>query len=200
MIQGTIKGQTLYAYADKMVSGTIDYLTAEFKFSKDWNGLSKWAHFTQGETTYDVFLVDDKIPEQAHLNLSEGEWQMYLHGVKYEPEEQIAQRITTNIVVVHVESSGVLEGEPLGELPLSVAEMLDARISLLEEHSDYSVYDGDYEVTPSLTEDTILETAEKTMAKDVTIKKVPRYDVANTAGGITIYIGIGGMDNDSESE
>lgn len=189
MIYGKIHKQFLTYCADKLVANTIDYITAEFSFSEDWNGLSKWAHFTQGETTYDVFLVDDKIPEQAHLNLSEGDWIMHLHGVKYEPEEQIAQRITTNTVVVHVESSGVLEGEPLGELPLSVAEMLDARISLLEEHSDYSVYDGDYEVTPSLTEDTILETAEKTMAKDVTVHKVPRYDVENTAGGKTVYIG-----------
>ena len=34
-----------------------------------------------------------------------------------------------------------------------------------------------------------LETAKKLMTDDVTVKKLPRYDVANEAGGTTIYIG-----------
>jgi hypothetical protein len=59
-------------------------------------------------------------------------------------------------------------------------------------------YEGEYEVTPSLAEDIKLETAKKVMTDDVTVKKVPRYDVANEAGGTTIYIGIGGMDNGGE--
>lgn len=59
-------------------------------------------------------------------------------------------------------------------------------------------YEGDYEVTPSLSEEIKLETAKKLMTDDVTVKKVPRYDVANEAGGTTIYIGIGGIDNGSE--
>lgn len=50
-------------------------------------------------------------------------------------------------------------------------------------------YEGEYEVVPSLAEDIKLETAKKVMADDVTVKKVPRYDVANEAGGTTIYIG-----------
>ncbi len=59
-------------------------------------------------------------------------------------------------------------------------------------------YEGEYEVIPSLAEDIKLETAKKVMTDDVTVKKVPRYDVANEAGGTTIYIGIGGMDNGGE--
>lgn len=50
-------------------------------------------------------------------------------------------------------------------------------------------YEGEYEVTPSLAEDIKLETAKKLMTDDVTVKKLPRYDVANEAGGTTVYLG-----------
>lgn len=50
-------------------------------------------------------------------------------------------------------------------------------------------YEGEYEVVPSLAEDITLETAKKLMTDDVTVKKLPRYDVANEAGGTTVYLG-----------
>lgn len=50
-------------------------------------------------------------------------------------------------------------------------------------------YEGEYEVIPSLAEDIKLETAKKLMTDDVTVKKLPRYDVANEAGGTTVYLG-----------
>lgn len=50
-------------------------------------------------------------------------------------------------------------------------------------------YEGEYEVIPSLAEDIKLETAKKVMTDDVTVKKLPRYDVANEAGGTTVYLG-----------
>lgn len=53
----------------------------------------------------------------------------------------------------------------------------------------YPKYEGEYEVIPSLAEDIKLETAKKLMTDDVTVKKLPRYDVANEAGGTTVYLG-----------
>jgi hypothetical protein len=50
-------------------------------------------------------------------------------------------------------------------------------------------YEGEYEIIPSLAEDIKLETAKKLMTDDVTVKKVARYDVANEAGGTTVYLG-----------
>jgi hypothetical protein len=50
-------------------------------------------------------------------------------------------------------------------------------------------YEGEYEVIPSLAEDIKLETAKKLMTDDVTVRKLPRYDVANEAGGTTVYLG-----------
>lgn len=53
---------------------------------------------------------------------------------------------------------------------------------------DIPVYDGPYEVTPSPEAQT-LETAGKRMEEDTHIKAIPRFDVSNTAGGTTVYIG-----------
>ena len=49
-------------------------------------------------------------------------------------------------------------------------------------------YDGDYEVTPKIDEATVLPTAQKLLARDVTVKKIPYYEVSNNSGGLTIYI------------
>ena len=54
-------------------------------------------------------------------------------------------------------------------------------------HSDLPDYEGSYEVTPSVDEQT-LSTKNTTMRDDVEIHKIPYYDVANQYGR-TIYIG-----------
>lgn len=52
---------------------------------------------------------------------------------------------------------------------------------------DVECYDGPYMVTPKVAEQ-VLPTAKKLMAADVTIAKIPIFDVSNTSGGTTIYI------------
>lgn len=49
-------------------------------------------------------------------------------------------------------------------------------------------YEGTYEVTPKFTEQKLL-TANKVLAEDVTIEKIPITKVSNTSGGNTIIIG-----------
>lgn len=49
-------------------------------------------------------------------------------------------------------------------------------------------YAGEYEVTPDFETQT-LETAKKSMAKDVTIFPIPVYRTTNTTGGKTVFIG-----------
>lgn len=49
-------------------------------------------------------------------------------------------------------------------------------------------YEGEYEVTPKVTAQT-LGTKQKFMENDVTIRKIPLYEVSNTTGGTTITIG-----------
>lgn len=49
-------------------------------------------------------------------------------------------------------------------------------------------YTGSYEVTPK-TEETILQTQNKLMTDNLTVKEIPFYRVSNPAGGETVYIG-----------
>ena len=48
-------------------------------------------------------------------------------------------------------------------------------------------YIGNYEVTPK-AEEQVLNTKDKIMVDDVTVKKVPYYETENDEGGLTVYI------------
>lgn len=50
------------------------------------------------------------------------------------------------------------------------------------------VYDGPYEITPEVVAQEI-PTAEKFLEENMTVKAIPFYDVGNTSGGRTVYIG-----------
>lgn len=52
----------------------------------------------------------------------------------------------------------------------------------------YSIYTGEYEVFPDLSEH-ILETDDKIMENDVTVHRVPSWETANLYGGETFIIG-----------
>ena len=53
---------------------------------------------------------------------------------------------------------------------------------------DIPQYDGEYQLTPSAKSEQTLETAQKFLTKDVTVIRIPYYDVGNAAGGRTVYI------------
>ena len=125
-IVGSVRGQVLHLIYPPLVEGTVDYLTAEFSFSGDWDGLSKWAHFKQGSTIYDVPLTNDAITKDQHLNLSAGTWDVYLHG------SGDNRRITTTTVRMKVLPYLDEDGEPLPEVPLTFAEVLDQRAQRIQ--------------------------------------------------------------------
>lgn len=62
---------------------------------------------------------------------------------------------------------------------------MPARISSL---AKVAFYDGEYEVTPTTTAQT-LKTAQRFLDKDVEIKEIPYAETSNNAGGETVYIG-----------
>lgn len=51
----------------------------------------------------------------------------------------------------------------------------------------FEKYQGDYEVIPK-RETQILNTKEKVMSDDVTIREIPFYQTSNLSGGTTCYI------------
>lgn len=54
---------------------------------------------------------------------------------------------------------------------------------------DIPVYDGAYSVTPKVYEETTLETKQKLMKNNVTVARIPQYQVSNDADGVTLIIG-----------
>lgn len=124
MLKFNIRNQTISRVDSfRPAADSIDYLTASFQFlTDDWAGLSKWAHFRKDDTTYDIELTDDAIGKDKHLNLSDGVWAVYLHGTSAD-----GMRITTAECTVTVEKSGVLNGQPLPDLPLTAEEQLEQK-------------------------------------------------------------------------
>ena len=52
----------------------------------------------------------------------------------------------------------------------------------------YPVYDGECNVVPKPNEAQTLETKNKIVKQDITVKEIPYYEVSNTLGK-TVYIG-----------
>lgn len=130
MINAVVKGQGLKINHPKVVADTIAYLemSVEFK-TTDWDDLVKYVHFTLGDDRYTFELVDDKITQDMHLDLTEGEWEVSIHGAEY-LDGELKQRITTEPVVLYVNRTGDLNGEPFPELTGSVGEQVVAKAEL----------------------------------------------------------------------
>lgn len=73
-------------------------------------------------------------------------------------------------------------------LSVSLGGKSSVGVSIQQAGEKVSVYEGDYEITPQVDEQS-LQTAKKYMKDDVTVKAIPFIDVSNPAGGQTIYIG-----------
>ena len=122
MMEFYVSGQSLKMFTPVTAADSLKYLTAQFHFTDDdWDGYTRWAHFRRGETVYDIELDgEDCITEEDALNLTAGEWEIYLTGTKD------TARLTTVVVVLTVKESGLVDA-PLHVLPQSVAEQIDAK-------------------------------------------------------------------------
>ena len=114
-LQFMVEGQNLKLYLPQvMVAGTINYFEVNFTFhGKEWEGLSKWAHFRQEDRVYDFLLTDDCIRSDAGLNLTEGDWEVCVHGEMHE-NNRVSKRIVTDLEHFYVSASGSTEG---GDFP-----------------------------------------------------------------------------------
>lgn len=55
--------------------------------------------------------------------------------------------------------------------------------------TELPVYDGEFSVTPSASEEQMLRTSQKYMDADIKIEKIPYVEVTNPAEGTTVIIG-----------
>lgn len=120
MMEFYVSGQSLKFFTPVIAADSLNYLTARVNFTDEhWDGCSKWLHFRRGEELYDLQLdANDEITAEQKLNLTIGQWEIYLTGVRGE------SRLTTVPVILTVQQSGLIDA-PLHELPMSVAERVD---------------------------------------------------------------------------
>lgn len=124
MLEFYIAGQSMKMYSPVIAADSLNYLTARFNFTgSEWEGYTRWAHFRKGETVYDIALDENNtITEDKALNLTIGEWEIYVTGAKS------SSRLTTVVVIVTVKASGLIDA-PLHVIPMSVAEQVDSKAS-----------------------------------------------------------------------
>lgn len=124
MLEFYITGQSLKMYSPVIAADSLNYLTAQLHFTgTEWDGYTRWAHFRKDSTVYDIALDEnDMITEDKALNLTIGEWEIYVTGTKD------TSRLTTVVVIVTVKASGLIDA-PLHVIPMSVAEQVDSKAS-----------------------------------------------------------------------
>lgn len=133
MIKLIVNNQELSIVTQKVVSGTHDYLTVEADFKgSTWDGLRKWVHFTMGEFNYIMPMLDDAIAEDMHLDLTEGTWEVYVHGNLIEDDE-VTERITTDIKYLYVDAPH--DGHPFPPLTPDYEETLANQVAEAKEIS-----------------------------------------------------------------
>ena len=150
MIEFYVSGQTLKFFTPVIAADSLNYLTAKVNFTDaEWDGYSKWLHFRQdeelGADTIDIQLDENnEITADDHLNLTVGQWEIYLTGTKEE------SRLTTVPVILTVQESGLIDA-PLHELPMSVAERVDFNAKqalLLAQAVKNAAENGDFDGEP----------------------------------------------------
>lgn len=122
MLTGYIRGQELRISTPEIAADSIKYLEAEFHFAgRDWDGYVKTAYFINGTSKFALVLADDRITADMGLNLTAGEWEVKLNGVKGD------SRITTTTEHVYVREFGSTDGT-LPDVTATQAEQILAKI------------------------------------------------------------------------
>lgn len=122
MLTGYIRGQELRISTPEIAADSIKYLEAEFHFAgRGWDGYVKTAYFINGTSKFALVLADDRITADMGLNLTAGEWEVKLSGVKGD------SRITTTTEHIYVREFGSTEGA-LPDVTPTLAEQLLAKI------------------------------------------------------------------------
>lgn len=122
----TANHQHLTADYLPLAAESIQYLTAQIICeTDDWDGREIKAMFGQGCTVHEVSVTDGEITAKQQLNLTAGDWCVWLVGNSARDGEVIP-RITTNVAHISVAPTGGTEGNPFPTVPPTVEEQLRA--------------------------------------------------------------------------
>lgn len=122
----TANHQTLTAEYLPLAAESVQYLTAKVVCeTEDWTGREIKAMFGQGCTVHEITVIGGEITAKQQLNLSAGDWCVWLVGNSARDGEVIP-RITTNIAHISVAPTGGTEGNPFPTIPPTAEEQLRA--------------------------------------------------------------------------
>jgi hypothetical protein len=122
----TANHQSLTADYLPLAAESVQYLTAKVNCeTEDWTGREIKAMFGQGCTVHEVPVTGGEITAKQQLNLSAGDWCVWLVGNSARDGEVIP-RITTNVVHISVAPTGGTEGNPFPAIPPTAEEQLRA--------------------------------------------------------------------------
>ena len=122
----TTNHQTLTAKYLPLAAESVQYLTAKVVYeTDDWTGREIKAMFEQGRTVYEVPVTGGEITAKQQLNLTAGDWRVWLVGNSAR-DGDVIPRITTNVAHIIVAPTGGTEGSPFPVTPPTVEEQLRA--------------------------------------------------------------------------
>lgn len=124
----TANHQSLTAEYLPLAAESVQYLTAKVICeTEDWTGREIKAMFGQGCTVHGITVTGGEITAKQQLNLTAGDWRVWLVGNSARDGEVIP-RITTNIAHISVAPTGGTEGNPFPAIPPTAEEQLRADI------------------------------------------------------------------------
>lgn len=122
----TANHQALTAEYLPLAAESVQYLTAKVVCeTEDWTGREIKAMFGQGCTVYEVPVTGGEITAKQQLNLTAGDWCVWLVGNSAR-DGDVIPRITTNVAHISVAPTGGTEGNPFPATPPTVEERLRA--------------------------------------------------------------------------
>ena len=122
----TANHQALTAEYLPLAAESVQYLTAKVVCeTEDWTGREIKAMFGQGCTVYEVTVTGGEITAKQQLNLTAGDWRVWLVGNSAR-DGDVIPRITTNVAHISVAPTGGTEGNPFPATPPTVEEQLRA--------------------------------------------------------------------------
>ena len=122
----TANHQALTAEYLPLAAESVQYLTAKVVCeTEDWTGREIKAMFGQGCTVYEVPVTGGEITAKQQLNLTAGDWCVWLVGNSAR-DGDVIPRITTNVAHISVAPTGGTEGNPFPTIPPTVEEQLRA--------------------------------------------------------------------------
>lgn len=122
----TANHQALTAEHLPLAAESVQYLTAKVVCeTEDWTGREIKAMFGQGCTVYEVPVTGGEITAKQQLNLTAGDWRVWLVGNSAR-DGDVIPRITTNVAHISVAPTGGTEGNPFPATPPTVEEQLRA--------------------------------------------------------------------------